>query len=64
MDACRGFSVKVLAITTNTYAANYEFQTINYVSVDTLEEVASSRRSGMCTCCRTPFHCGSSSAGR
>ena len=38
MDACRGFSAKVLATTTNTSAANDELQSIHLVSVDAPEE--------------------------
>ena len=38
MEAHRGFYAVVLATTTDTSAANYEFQTINRVSVDAPEE--------------------------
>ena len=39
MEARRGFSAKVLATITDTSAPNYEFQTINRVSVDAPEEM-------------------------
>ena len=53
MEAHRGFYAVVLATITDTSAANYEFQTINCVSVDSPEEMVSSRPSSTASCSRT-----------
>ena len=65
MEACLGFSAKVLATIINLNAKYDDFQSIHQVSVDSPEEdTASSRPLGR-RCCSCTHSCGAnSSAGR